>query len=182
MQQWLSLYKDLIGSPYNPRNSPGSKSPYPQSNSPESHAAPMEPKQYIKRQSTPNPAPQRLINSPHGAELQQTSHSSLKQPGSFSNNNVRFSNTSGEPFRTSLLSPSRQHNNHILITKTDQLHYLMWRPLMLSLQPYLTRKRPSQTQHCLTYYATLQTLKEISPAKPTFKTTTLPKVYANLHA
>ena len=109
MQQWLFLYKDLNLSPYNPRNSPGGKSPYPKNNSPDSHATPMEPKQYIKRQSTPNSTPQSFITSPRGADIQQTSHSSLKQPGSFSTNNVRFSNPPGVPFRTSLQSPSRQH-------------------------------------------------------------------------
>ena len=31
MQQRLTIYKNLVGSPYNPRNSPGSKSPYPKS-------------------------------------------------------------------------------------------------------------------------------------------------------
>ena len=109
MQQWLSLYKGLIGSPYNPRNSPGSKSPYTKNNSPDSHATPMKPKQYIKRQSTPNSTPQRFITSPRGADIQQTSHSSLKQPGSPSTNNVRFSKPPGVPFQTSLQTPSRQH-------------------------------------------------------------------------
>ena len=100
MQQWLTLYKDLIGSPYNPRSSAGGKSPYPKS-PPNDHQAPSsEPGQYVKRKLIPNATQQRFITSPHVSNTQHTTHSSLKQhdgPAS-TTKDVRFSNPPGVPF------------------------------------------------------------------------------------
>ena len=161
MQQWLSLYKDLIGSPYNPRNSSGGRSPYPKS---PKHDNPhlRNPDNLLKDNLYPTLLHRDL--SPHPV--------------------LATHNAPPTPLLSKTMNPqallkrfaSQTHSNPINMTiKADQPHYLMLKPSTLFLLPYLTLT-------CLILCALSPTTRETLPEKPISRSTHLLKEFVKPHA